>query len=168
MKCEECEPLLARGEVGSEAEAHLAACPSCRSLAAELRANAHGIRALGEEVPPPARMRERGLHTWNPGWNPWRNPWRKWSSAAAALIATLAAAWWTSRPSKPAQIVSVEVKVMGIAETQLPLVPAEIPNKLTPAVVRLAAVTYTEPLRVKMLTPDPDVVIYWLVDPKEE
>lgn len=24
-----------------------------------------------------------------------------------------------------------------------------------------------EPLKVKLLTPDPDVVIYWLIDPKE-
>ena len=26
----------------------------------------------------------------------------------------------------------------------------------------------SEPLKIKILTPDPDVVIYWLIDPEEE
>jgi hypothetical protein len=26
---------------------------------------------------------------------------------------------------------------------------------------------HSEPLKVKLLTPDPDVVIYWLIEPKE-
>jgi hypothetical protein len=31
-----------------------------------------------------------------------------------------------------------------------------------------APVRHSEPLKIKMLTPDPDVVIYWLVDSKKE
>jgi hypothetical protein len=31
-----------------------------------------------------------------------------------------------------------------------------------------APVRFSEPLKIKMLTPDPDVVIYWLVDSKKE
>jgi hypothetical protein len=157
MTCEECELLLAQDEVGSEVEAHLAGCPGCRSLAAELQANAHAMRALGAEVMPALTMPKRA-----------GSPWWKWSSAAAALVVTLTTAWWASRPPKPPQIVSVDVKVTGIVPREVAPVPAKIPEKLTPAVVPTAAVAYKEPLRVKMLTPDPDVVIYWLVDQKGE
>jgi hypothetical protein len=155
MKCEDCELLLAQEEINPEVEAHVAGCFGCRSLAAELQANAHAMRALGQEVLPPVTMPERGV------------PWWKWTSAAAALIITMGGAWWASRPPKPPQIVSVDVKVTGIVPKEVAPVPAKIPEKLTPAAVPIAPVAYTEPLRVKMLTPDPDVVIYWLVDSKE-
>ena len=102
-----------------------------------------------------------------------RVPWWKWSSAAAALIITAGAAWFASRPPKPPQIVSVDVNVTGIVgqPRTVPVIKAEIPEKLTPRLVPaipIVPVAYAEPLRVKMLTPDPDVVIYWLFDPQGE
>src|SRR5580704_3889968 len=115
MSCEECELLLAQDEVGPEVEAHLAGCPSCRLLAAELQANAHEMRALCEEVMPPVTMPANGV------------PWWKWTSAAAALIITLTAAWWASRPAKPPQIVSVDAEVTGeVPKAEVPYVKAEI------------------------------------------
>jgi len=160
MKCEECELLLAQNEVEVDpaVEAHVAGCPNCRSLRADLQANAHALHALGEEVMPPVTAPERG------------SPWWKWTSAAAALIITLTAAWFASRPAKPPHIVSVEVNVTGIVPkaTTAPYVKAEIPTTLTPAATPIVPVVETEPLRVKMLTPDPDVVIYWLIDSKGE
>jgi len=153
MKCEECELLLAQDEVSSEVETHVAGCPGCRSLAGELQANAHALRALGGEALPPVTIPRRGI------------PWWKWTSAAAAVIITLAAGWWASRPPKPPHIVSIDVKVTGVVpKTEVPYVKAEIPKTLPPARVALVPVANAEPLRVKMLTPDPDVVIYWLVD----
>jgi hypothetical protein len=157
MKCEECELSLAQDEISPEIDSHLAGCPNCRSLAAELQANAHAMRALGAEPVPVAPLRLRPAI-----------PWWKWSSAAAAVILTCAAAWWASRPAKPPQIVSIDVKVTGIVPAHVEPVPAKIPEKLTPAVIPTFPVAYEEPLRVKMLTPDPDVVIYWLIDPKGE
>src|SRR5947207_3263862 len=100
MKCEECELLLARGEVNVEAEAHAMACPKCRALA-ELGANAAAMRALADEVIPPAPMPERRAP----------NQWWKWSSTAAAIIFTLGAGWWFSRPAKPPHMVNIDVKV---------------------------------------------------------
>src|ERR1700694_2144540 len=123
MKCEECELLLAQDEISPEVEAHVATCPDCRSLAAELQANAHAMRALGQEVMPAVTIPRRGT------------PWWKWSSAAAALIITLVAAWWASRPPNPPRMVSVDVKVTGIAPTTVAPVPAEIPKTLNPAVI---------------------------------
>lgn len=157
MTCEECELLLAQNEIDQEVDAHLSGCPNCRSLAAELQANAHAMRAMGEEGMPPVRIPERGI------------PWWKWTSAAAALIITFGAAWWAARPAKPPQIVSIDVKVAGVVpKGEVPYVKAEIPKKLTPARVPIVPVANTEPLKVKMLTPDPDVVIYWLIDSKGE
>ncbi len=161
MKCEECELLLAQNEIGPEVKEHLAACPNCRSLLAELQANSHAMHALGEEVMPavilPRTRPERGI------------PWWKWTSAAAAVIITLGAVWWASRPVKPPHIVSIDVKVTGVVpRAEVPYVKAEIPETLTPEKVPVVAVANTEPLQVKMLTPDPDVVIYWLVDPNGE
>jgi hypothetical protein len=153
MTCAECELLLAQDEIGSEVEAHVAGCPGCRSFAFEVRANADAMRALGEEVMPSVVMRKRGT------------PWWKWGSAAAALILTASGAWWASRPPKPPQIVSVDVHVTGIVPAKTaPFVKAPIPEKLTPTRVPVVPAVNTEPLRVKMLTSDPDVVIYWLID----
>jgi hypothetical protein len=158
MKCEECELLLAQDDFDRAIEAHLEECPNCRSLRPELQANAHALRALGEQVMPSVRLPERGL------------PWWKWISAAAAVIITLLAAWFESRPVKPPHMVSVAVNVTGIIrkETTVPYVKAEIPTTLTPSTVPVLRAANTEPLLVKMLTPDPDVVIYWLIDSEGE
>jgi hypothetical protein len=160
MKCEECELLLAQNEVEVDhaVEAHVNGCPNCRSLRAELQANVPALRGLAEEVMPPVTAPERGF------------PWWKWTSAAAALIITLTAAWFASRPVKPPHIVSIDVNVTGIVPkaATAPYVKAEIPTTLTPAAIPTVPVADTEPLRVKMLTPDPDVVIYWLIDQKGE
>jgi len=154
MTCEECELLLAQDAASPEVEAHVAECPGCRSLAAELQANANAMRSLAAEPMPAMPIQVRPAY-----------PWWKWTSAAAALMITAGAAWWISRPPKPPQIVSVDVKVTGVVpKAEVPYVKAEIPQTLTPARVPVVPVANTEPLLVKMLTPDPDVVIYWLVD----
>jgi len=155
MKCAECELLLTQDEVNPEVATHVAGCPGCRSLAGELQANVHALRALGAESVPAAPVQIRPAY-----------PWWRWSSAAAALFLTVGGTWWASRPPKPPQIVSVDVT--GIVPREVPVLPAKIPEKLTPTVVPVVPVANTEPLRVKMLTPDPDVVIYWLVDQKGE
>ncbi len=62
-----------------------------------------------------------------------RMPWWKWSPAAAALIITVAGAWWASRPPKKPSIVSIDVKVTGVvSKAEVPYVKAEIPETLTP------------------------------------
>ena len=149
MKCREWEISMAAGDTSPELEQHLAGCGECRSLWSELRSNRHALRAMGLDVvpAPPAPVRER-------------HPWWKWSSAAAALVLSLAGAWFASRPPRPPRIVSVDVNVTGVVPQEAPVVKAKIPDRI-PALIPVAN---TEPLTVKMLTPDPDVVIYWLVD----
>jgi len=95
--------------------------------------------------------------------------WWKGISAAAAVIITAGGAWLLSRPVPPPHIVSVDMKVTGVVgKTEAPYVKAEIPTTLTPATIPAAQIPQSEPLRVKMLTEDPDVVIYWLVDSARE
>src|SRR5579862_774384 len=158
MTCQECELLLAQEDASPEVEAHVAGCPACRSLADELQANTHALRAMGGEIVPVAPVRLRPSH-----------PWWKWTSAAAAVIITLSAAWLASRPAKPPHIVSIDVNVTGVVpKAEVPYVKAPIPETLTPRTIPAVQAAEPEPLRVKMLTPDPDVVIYWLVEPKGE
>jgi hypothetical protein len=158
MTCQECELLLAQDEISSEIAVHLAECSGCRLLAAELSENADTLRAMGEEVLPVAPIRLRPSH-----------PWWKWTSAAAAVIITLGDAWWASRPAQPPHMVSIDVNVTGvIPKREVPYVKADISETLTPRIIPAVQVTEPEPLEVKMLTPDPDVVIYWLIDSKGE
>jgi len=162
MTCIESELLMGEGEMNEALQDHLTGCSACRILWSELEANRHVLRAMGLETIPAAPIQIHPAHHSN------ATPWWKWTSAAAALLITLGAAWWASRPVKPPQIVSIDVKVTGVApKAELPYVKAEIPAMLTPR-VRVVPVANAEPLRVKMLTPDPDVVIYWLVDSKGE
>jgi len=149
MTCQAWEIQMAAGETSRDLEQHLAECDDCRILWHELEANRHVMHAMGlETVPVPATPIRPSL------------PWWKWSSAAAALVLSAAGAWFASRPPKPPQIVSVDVNVTGVVQSEAPVVKAKIPDRI-PALIPVAN---TEPLMVKMLTSDPDVVIYWLVD----
>lgn len=71
-------------------------------------------------------------------------PWISAAAAAVVLAIAIPAIWRATRP-----------------------VPPEPVKATTPAEVTVTASLKTKPLTVKMLTPDPDVVIYWLIDSKE-
>ena len=128
MTCQECELLLGNFE---DAREHLAECPECRALAAELRLNSV---AMGQ-------MRER--------------PVMRWALASAAMIAMAIGAWriqpLPAGHGPAPQLAKVEAPVT-VARRHAPLA------KKQPKF---------EPLKVKLLTSDPDVVIYWIVDRKE-
>lgn len=71
-------------------------------------------------------------------------PWMSAAAAAVALAIVVPAIWQATRPIEPDPV------------------RAKLPDEVT-----VSASLRTEPLTVKMLTPDPDVVIYWLIDSKE-
>ena len=66
------------------------------------------------------------------------------------------------RPRKPIrwQIAAAAVFLLAIA---LPLLKHPAAAPVRPPLHQHTA----EPLKIKLLTPDPDVVIYWLIDSKE-
>ncbi len=149
MTCQECEVLLGNGE---DARQHLSSCAECRMLAEDLRLNATALR----------EMRVR----------PARWPWAAAMVAAAAVVMTIGisrmapdpkpvfVAEKADRPLRP-QAVEKSARVdMKLGQNGLS------PFSGRPSSARREA-RATEPLKVKMLTSDPDVVIYWIVDRKE-
>jgi hypothetical protein len=120
----------------------------------------NALKALGEEEIAEAEyaeLRRRVLARVRAGR---RTAWW-WSAAAAAVVAVLSAnALWRPRPAP---------HVPPRQEARAPvLIPAmSPPPHRTPARVKRARAVKpaaAEPLLVKMLTDDPDIVIYWLVD----
>jgi hypothetical protein len=132
-----CQECELKLGMGEDAGEHVASCAECRWLAEELRLNSIALREM--------RVRPR-VH------------W-EWAVAAAAAIVMAIFAW----------------KVTGVEKLPLPPVRIAVVEKPTkaghgPAPHRKAKRHLSpapEPLQVKMLTSDPDVVIYWIVDQKE-
>jgi hypothetical protein len=140
MTCQECEIKLGNGE---NADEHLGSCAECRWLAEELRLNAQALRDMRE-------MRERPAMRW------------EWALAAAAAIIM---AVFVSRTPR------VEKLPVMAGHGPAPQVQANEPQVAPSHIVRVKRIRKkqepTVPLRVKMFTSDPDVVIYWIVDRKE-
>jgi len=154
MTCQECELALAREESSGAVNEHLSACAACRAQAEEMQANSQALRAFATDELPSVRagvMAE--IHAAR------RMRW-DWALAAAAILVVVFAAsrmwriWNTPVPELP------PVRI-AVAPPEVPI-PVE---KTRPR--RQAPVQHAEPLMVKMLTSDPDVVIYWLIETKE-
>ena len=133
-----CQECEIKLGMGEDAEEHLASCLECRALAREVRLNSV---ALGE-------MRRRPVMRW------------EWVLVAAAIV--MAIGVWRITPAVKPPERAAAAKIGG--PTRGPVVAN------APAVKRVRRKKKreaTEPLRVKMFTSDPDVVIYWIVDKKE-
>jgi len=163
MTCQECELRFAEGEFGAGVEDHLLECPECRALAEELRENAVALAAMREEVAPillpQPRPRSR---IWIP-------------AAVAAALVLLALGLPRHRVRTPAPPSIAPVAAPSPASTLVAPAPAaaSVTRKRTYKAATLRERFAPRPAQpeetfmVKMLTPDPDVVIYWIVEPKE-
>jgi predicted anti-sigma-YlaC factor YlaD len=162
MTCQECE--LALG-LDQNVDEHLAVCASCRELAEELRANAMAFESFADDPLPTVRYRvmaqirsrssARRVMRWG------------WALAAAAMLVVMFAVSRGTREQTrtPVQISHVEVPLQNrerkgadtadIASKQRAPRPKRIHNGPTHVV------------SVKMLTPDPDVVIYWQIESED-
>jgi anti-sigma factor RsiW len=175
MNCrnwEERIALYAGGDLppkeAAEAEAHLQDCAGCREFAAELREHAAWMREAHHGLPAAAdfaAVRAGVLARLERRRRPvvWGLVWGGGFAAAAALVVLLVHRP-PSEPAKPVPPVAVVKPPIQTVENPLPrpvrrrrrahaFRPKETP--LPP-----------EPLVVKLITDDPDVVIYWIVDPK--
>jgi len=178
-------------------EEHLGVCPECRALAEGLRESQAGLAALAAEPIDPealARIR-RGvlerLEERRP--RPAAAPWL-YAAAAALALAALALGLWLqgSRQGEPPQVAEIaegarepgsdppppapaprrdpSAPRLPRRETAAPAPPAAPPSP-EPAVQR-AAVTpapeaATESIVIQIVSDDPDIVFYWLVEPEE-
>ena len=167
MTCQECELALA-SEPGEAAEVdrdlvdrHLAGCAACREFAGELRANCDTFAAFSRDPIPPVSISVA----------PRSRPVRwQWAAAIAAMLVLALTITFAMRSGQ---------RIRPVADAPVPPVPSavhETPEQFSPATVpvrhraskkpRLNPVQKNEPhiLQVKMLTDDPDVVIYWQIE----
>jgi hypothetical protein len=170
MNCGECQEKITLDAVTAEVERHLESCAECR----EFRASLHNVLGLledahqqiGESQLAPVRERVRGRisagrRRWVPAW--------AGGIAAAVILLTI----WVARHESPAS--KNPPPIASVA----PVYPGPLPDprgseQSTPKPNRTTRVRKpapkppAEPLTVKLITDDPNVVIYWIIDGKEE
>ena len=179
MTCREYEPLIAlyvEGDLNDrDVERHLAECSDCRELLDDFRASQAALKELAAvdvgflsavRSGVLAKIESRRRIAW---------PWVAAFAAAAALIVSV-----LTLPRKPTLVAKIPVpaiaKLDGGAD---PLVRGRPPGRPS-AIAQVARKTrrsrpggrlrtrgsapQAEPLVVKMLTDDPNIVIIWLVD----
>jgi hypothetical protein len=183
MTCQECELTLAGEErvlvVDGRVEAHMAECSACREFAAELRENSEALQAFAMETLPGLNVSPRELPGIRPGGRPGGQHGRQqsawWAAVAAVLVLGFASTWamFRSRPSSPPVLpfttASAQVTSPARIQETVPLVRRHVPRPPQPAPrepLKTSDEISNEPriLQVKMLTDDPNVVIYWQIE----
>jgi hypothetical protein len=154
MKCSECEAQIFDGELDQDAVAHLTTCEACRELDREVRLNTEALAAMRDDVLPVRKAR--------------RWPWV--AAVAAAAVAAIGLSFWMTPyvgPIRHPDIVADLTPAPVIAVPAAPEIPAVILPPPPAARVRRVQATkpVEQPLLVNLISDDPDVVIYWLIDP---
>lgn len=185
MNCANWEEKIAlyMGEDLSGAEAqevrqHLAECPGCQLFASGIRESLAILReahvADANEAACSA-VRARVIAALEQERRPfWRSVWA-YSLCTAALLLFVVVFW----PRHRVEIANREVpapKPLVIADPPIPVEAAPVrvarvrrPHRLVkPAGPPLIAAQPEKPLVVKLVTDDPDVVIYWITDTRGE
>jgi len=168
----------------AEVETHLADCACCRGFASELRADLVSLRARHSRAIAPehyVRLRANVMQRVDAESRRWS--WWKPALAFAVAAALLFAFFWP----KPAPHPAVARRTPGPAPSHSPApahrridaprfaVRTRPPHRHRPATIAVsvpvgtpapAPDTAAEPLVVKLLTNDPNVVIYWITDTK--
>lgn len=139
-------------------EEHLATCSDCRELLADLQASQVALRELASDAVDAAMLtaiRSRVLSGIGERRNP-RWPWVAAFALAVPLVMTPVIARWAVAPLPPVPL------VVARAPVEKPLTPHRrrvVKRRPAPPVWK-----EEQPLVVKMLTDDPNIVIIWLVD----
>jgi len=183
MNCREWEEAIALYAGGDldpvrsrEVERHLAGCAGCQIFASGMIECLETMRAgHGEEIAPAhfQAVRARVLAKLQP--LPW---WRSgWFRAAAAAALACCALWLATlyreimRPAPPRIALArpAAPAVIRLPEKPIPVIPAHAAAPLHSAhPPRRRHLVAPEPLTVRIVTDDPDVVIYWITNPRGE
>ena len=184
MNCthwEERIALYAGGDLpaaeAAEVERHLGDCPGCQLFASGLKESLQLLQGIHQEEIAPAHfaaVRARVMAQLEGSLQPW---WRKaWVYGLAAAAAGALFLMLVLRPATP-----VHPRRMAV---QAPVPPPQVEAAPAPVVPRVTrahhvrrprvrppartARTPGSPSVVKLLTDDPDVVIYWITDKSGE
>ncbi|MEO8098771.1 MAG: hypothetical protein ABI811_13800 [Acidobacteriota bacterium] len=160
MTCSACQLQIFDGELNRDAVVHLTACEDCRAIDREVRLNAAALSAMRDDVMPVQTV-QRGRR-----WLPWVA-----AAAAAAVILSFGLRHQSAVPAPTAPLEATSIKPAPAAPLPpIPDSPRPVRSRPRPQPV-LAKPTLpepSEPLMVKFLVDDPDIVIYWLIEPKGE
>jgi hypothetical protein len=157
MNCSNWEREIASEVESSELEVHLMACESCREFADELEMNRTALGSLTVDAAALDAVRRNVLGEIR---RDRRRSWI-WPLVAAACVAIVSAALVLTRLENPELPRPVEfAKAPQLVEWTVQ--PRPVQHR------HAATVAQREPLVVKMLTNDPDVIIVWLIDQKGE
>jgi hypothetical protein len=165
MTCSECQIEIFEQELGRDALVHLTECEECRALDREVRLNSEALASMREDVMPVRAKRAT-------------KPWHWGVAVAAAAVAAFVLSFQTAEEltgPTPTTIVTKlpepEVTVPVVASlpgTTIPSPPLLFPKMQLPAPpegVPRVVEAEPQPLVVNLVSDDPDVVIYWLIDP---
>lgn len=150
MTCSECQLQIFDAELDQDAVVHLTECDDCRSLDQEVRLNASAMASMREDAVPVRRAR--------------RWPWVV--AAAAVLVAAIGLSYVRTPAEAPRQVAVIQPQPLATPPLPRTIVPKPAPVQRARSVKPMPP--SDEPLLVKFLTDDPDVVIYWLIEPQGE
>jgi len=166
MNCAKFEPLIAL-YVESDlpagdarlVEAHLETCQDCREFASEMRDSQAALKELRMDFVEESALQEVRAEVLNRLSAPRRTAaWPKYA-VAAMVLAGLWAGWlWRAQPVAP---LAVQPRAAVIAPP--PVIPRVRPVRVSKHRARAVPAFKSEPMLVKIVTDDPQVVIYWLV-----
>jgi anti-sigma factor RsiW len=144
-------------------EAHLESCPSCQEFAADIRESQTALKELRMDFVEEPALQEVRAEVLSRLSIPRKTAaWPNYAVAAMLLIGLWTGWLWRARPAAPPE---VQPRAAVITPPPLATVPV-LQRPLTRAVRRHrppAPAFQSEPLLVKIVTDDPQVVIYWLV-----
>ena len=158
MSCMEWEHDIASELESLELDEHLGVCATCRQFAHELEANRVALRWMEIDAQTFDQVRRRVIAEIQAEKR--RKAWWMWPVAAAACIVIL----WGALESRPWSRFENPARpgLVGFSKA-----PPKIEWSVKPVRPRPASfAARREPLVVKMLTNDPNVIIIWLVDQK--
>jgi hypothetical protein len=176
MNCRDWEERIALWAGGdlSAAEAggverHVAGCEDCRRFAEGVRQSLGVLREAHEEPIAPAHfaaVRARVIGELEGARAPWwRRSWVYGFCAAAAVTVLLMAPLRPGPAPPPPRVALVRPPAPVVEKAISPPHAAKLRRPLRAS--RKPVPSKSEPLVVKLLTDDPDVVIYWIADQGE-
>jgi hypothetical protein len=179
MNCQECEEaiaLYAGGDLDGrwclEVERHLAGCAGCQSFASGMAVWLEEARAAHHEDIAPAHfaaVRARVLEKLRPvPW--WRRRWLQVATIAAVAfgVAVEMTVQSIRRPVPPPQVALAHPPAPLLAMPARAVPPRGVPPKPVRRSLPRKLAPAEEPLVVRIVTDNPEVVIYWIANPKGE
>jgi predicted anti-sigma-YlaC factor YlaD len=163
--------LVANPAEAAGVERHLAGCAECRVLSAGMKESLETLQGAHAEAVAPgvytavrgrvlgALKAEAGRMAW------WRRGWVL-GLAAAVVITVLGLASWPGRrvETLTPRVVAV-IPLAPAAQALRPVRPGSRPHKRRAATTeQVRDPAPSQPLMVRLVTDDPNVIIYWIAD----